>query len=95
MKDSPMYIPEVPTIAGPSREQASHGRARRFETREERFTRRHNSPALYFRLHDSLCRSYLELAASPREFEGLKLLFPFVREKSVLGAGRGRGYLAV
>src|SRR5262245_52949754 len=70
-------------------------RERRFMTREERFTRRFNSPAPYFRLHDSLCRSYLELAVSPREFEGLKLLFPFVRESSVLQAGRGCDNLAV
>lgn len=62
-------------------------------TREERFARMHNSPAPYFRLGDSLCRAFLEQAASEREFEGLKLLFPFVRECSVLGTSRGCKHL--
>jgi hypothetical protein len=57
-------------------------------TREERFARRHDSPAPYFRLQDSLCKAFLQQATNPREFEGLKLLFPFVRAKSVLQPGR-------
>jgi hypothetical protein len=43
-----------------------------------------NPFAPYWRLHDPLCRKFLEQAADPQEFDGLKLLFPFVRELSLL-----------
>jgi hypothetical protein len=49
----------------------------------------------YFRLEDSLCRRYLELATAPGEFEGLKLLFPFLREMSVLRFSRAKSKLPV
>jgi hypothetical protein len=58
----------------------------KFVTREESAAREQNSPLPYFRLEDSLCRRFLKQASNPREFEGLKLLFPFVRESSVLRA---------
>jgi len=59
-------------------------RAARFITREERLARKTKSAKPYFRLGDSLCKRFLELATYPAEFEGLKLLFPFVREMSLL-----------
>jgi len=43
-----------------------------------------NALVPYFRLEDSLCRRFLELARGAQDFEGMKLLFPFVREMSVL-----------
>jgi hypothetical protein len=49
----------------------------------------------YFRLDDSICRRFLELAADPREFEGLALLFPFLREMSVLRFNRAKSKLPV
>lgn len=55
-----------------------------YSTREEQFARRYGVAGPYFRLQDSLCKTFLELATDPREFEGLKLLFPFIREMSVL-----------
>ena len=65
-----------------------------FRTAEEIESVERRSAAPYFRLNDSLCRRFLKLATDPREFEGLKLLFPFVREASVLQACRGREKLA-
>jgi hypothetical protein len=56
----------------------------RFTTIEERRLRKHGSAAPYFRTQDSLCDAFLHLATDPREFEGLKLLFPFVREAVLL-----------
>lgn len=59
-----------------------------FATREEITARRHNTGLPYFRLDDSLCKRFLELATDPGDFEGLKLLFPFVREMSLLRCER-------
>jgi hypothetical protein len=61
-----------------------------FRTTEEIESIEGKSVAHYFRLQDSLCRRFLELATDPREFAGLKLVFPFIREASVLRACRGR-----
>lgn len=55
-----------------------------FQTREERIARRHGTPGPYFRLEDSVCRRFLERATDPVEFAGLRLIFPFVREASLL-----------
>ena len=44
--------------------------------------------ARYFRLDDPLCREFLRAATVPAEFEGLKLLFPFVRDSSVMRGPR-------
>jgi hypothetical protein len=60
------------------------GRRANYATREEHAARKHHTPLPYFRLEDSLCKSFLEIAKDPCEFEGIKLLFPFVREMSVL-----------
>ena len=63
-------------------------KVRRFVTREERLTRRSKSLVPYLRQEDSLCKAFLRLATCPREFEGLKLLFPFVREMSLFALKR-------
>jgi hypothetical protein len=63
---------------------AKVGRRTSYATREEHAARKHQTPLPYFRLEDSLCKSFLEIAKDPWEFEGLKLLFPFVREMSLL-----------
>jgi len=67
-----------------SRARAPRRRITRFATREQQAARKHNNPLPYFRLEDTLCRRFLEAATSPTEFEGVKLLFPFERELSVL-----------
>ena len=59
-------------------------------TKEKRLARRHDSPVPYFRLEDPLCKGFLELATDPQEFEGMKLLFPFVREMSLLRFERSK-----
>lgn len=66
----------------------------RFTTQEERLARESNNVLLYFRLQDSLCRGFLRLATCRWEFQGLKLLFPFVREMSLLGLSRGTDQLS-
>jgi hypothetical protein len=65
-----------------------------FRTAEEIAAAEGNTVRPYLRLEDSLCRRFLQLATDPREFAGLRLLFPFVREASVLRAGRGRDKFA-
>jgi len=62
----------------------------RFMTAEERYARKHRTFLPYFRTSDSLCRGFLMMAADPLEFAGLKSLFPFVREMSLLRALRSR-----
>ena len=95
-----MQTEEMVAQETPVRGRAPRRRATRFATREERAARKHNSPLPYFRVEDKLCRQFLEAATNPREFEGLKLLFPFERELSVLqvyreiGTVSGRMYLA-
>jgi hypothetical protein len=44
----------------------------------------------YLRLDDCLCKEFLRMAVTPFPFEGLKRLFPFVREGSVLQVPRTR-----
>ena len=66
-----------------------------YVTREAQAALKHNSALPYFRLEDSLCRRFLELAAVPSEFEGLKFLFPFVREMSLLRFPRNKNKLTV
>lgn len=66
-----------------------------YATGEEWFARKHNSVVPYFRLSDSLCKKFLELATDPQEFEGLKLLFPFVREMALLRFPRTQNKLAI
>jgi hypothetical protein len=73
---------------------APQSRVTRFITREERLARKTKSAKPYFRLEDGLCKSFLELATYPSEFEGLKLLFPFVREMSLLRLNRTVDHLA-
>lgn len=95
MPSEEVLVPENPMPA-----RAPRRRASRYATREERVARKHNSPLPYFRVEDRLCRQFLREAANPREFEGLKLLYPFERELSVLqvyqgiGSVSGRMYLA-
>ena len=79
-----MLSDEILAPGSPARTGAPQGRARRFVTREQQMALKQNNPLPYFRLEDSPCRRFLEAAENPREFEGLKLLFPFVRELSVL-----------
>lgn len=57
---------------------------RGYETREALQVRRRNSLMPYLRVHDRLCRHFLTVAADPAEYDGLRHLFPFVREASVL-----------
>ena len=64
--------------------RAPRRRITRFTTREEQAVRKHDTPAPYFRLEDRLCRQFLSMAATPSDFEGLKLLFPFVRGAALL-----------
>src|SRR5437899_2413708 len=59
-------------------------RGPRFATKEQVAARKHNTAAPYFRLIDPICKGFMQQATDPREFEGLKLLFPFVREMSLL-----------
>ena len=54
----------------------------------------HNSPLPYFRLQDPLCRRFFE-AVNPVEFEGFKLMFPFIREMSVQRFSRTSNKIAV
>jgi hypothetical protein len=49
-------------------------------TREQQLAQRHNTCAPYLGLENGLCRAFLEAGASATEFEGVKLMFPFVRE---------------
>jgi hypothetical protein len=49
-------------------------------TREQQLARQHNTCAPYLGLENGLCRAFLEAGASASDFEGVKLLFPFVRE---------------
>lgn len=78
----------------PHQERLRYRKPNRFVTCEERQARRHASAVPYFRLQDGFCRAFLELATDPREFEGLKLLFPFVRENVLLGIPQSHGLLA-
>jgi hypothetical protein len=64
------------------------GRGTRFVTREEHLARKANNAMPYFRLEDSLCKGFLELATCPSEAEGFMLLFPFIREMSLLRLSR-------
>lgn len=57
---------------------------RGYRTREALQKLRRKSEIPYFRLHDRFCRRFLALGADPREFEGMQLLFPFIRDFSVL-----------
>lgn len=84
MKSDPKTSPGTP----PAPLRLTRTRSRRFryttfETQEAKLARKLRSPVPYFRLHDNLCRVFLEQAADPREFAGLKLMFPFVRELSL------------
>jgi hypothetical protein len=82
--NSPFDLPRI----------APQGRRTRFITCEERRARKTNTAKPYFRLDDGLCKGFLELATYPSEFEGLKLLFPFVREVSLLRLSRTRDKMA-
>jgi len=64
-----------------------------YATREQQLARRHNTVAPYLRLDDGRCRSFLDAALYPPEFEGVKLLFPFVREAALLQVPRDRKHL--
>jgi len=66
-----------------------------YSTKEAQAALKHNSVLPYFRLDDPFCRRFLELASVPGEFEGLKLLFPFVREMSLLRFSRTKSKVAV
>jgi len=70
---------------GPMSQTAKFKRRATYATREAQAARTYNTPLPYFRLDDPLCRNLLGLAADPSEFDGLKLLFPFVREMSLMG----------
>src|SRR5712691_9709167 len=83
--------------SSPSFKRQKAARAKRltsYATREEQVARKHSSPLPYFRLQDSFCKSYLEMAAAPREFQGLQLLFPFVRTVSLLRFTRNQDMLS-
>jgi hypothetical protein len=75
-----MSAPKTGNVAKPAKAK----RPASYTTGEEHTTRKHDTPLPYFRFQDPLCKTFLELAADPREFEGLKLLFPFVRGMSLL-----------
>jgi len=89
-----MKSAELVSPAPLPQERLRYRKPNRFVTREEEQVRRHGSAVPYFRLQDGLCRAFLELATDPREFEGLKLLFPFVRENVLLGIPQTHGLLA-
>ena len=57
-------------------------------TREQQLARRHNTCAPYLGLENGLCRAFLEAGASATDFEGVKLLFPFVREAVLMQVPR-------
>jgi hypothetical protein len=67
---------------------APQGKLTQFITREEHLAREANNAMPYFRLDDSLCKGFLNLATCPSEVEGFKLLFPFIREMSLLRLSR-------
>lgn len=79
-----MQSEEIMALQSPAQTRAPRRRITRFATREQQAARKHSNPLPYFRPEDNLCRRFLEAATSPMEFEGLKLLFPFERELSVL-----------
>lgn len=74
---TPAPSPRAPAAAAGRRDTP-------FQTEEQREARELNRPQPFFRLQDPFCRRFLEEAASPTEFAGRKLLFPFVRDLSVL-----------
>lgn len=63
-------------------------------TREQQLARRHNTFSPYLCLENGLCRAFLEEGASAIEFEGVKLLFPFVREAVLLQVPGEQRHLA-
>jgi len=64
-----------------------------YATREQQLAQKHNTAAPYLRLEDGLCRAFLQSGASPCEFEGVKLLFPFIREAALLQLPRQQRHL--
>ncbi len=86
--------PSMPTPGRSSTRPAAKRRSE-YSTMEEQAARKHNTPTPYFRLQDSLCKAFLQRAANQWEFDGLKHLFPFVREMSLLGFGREHRKLSV
>lgn len=64
-----------------------------YATREQQLARRHDNATSYLRLDDELCRCFLDAALYPPEFEGVKFLFPFVREAALLRVPRTQQHL--
>ena len=62
-------------------------------TREQQLALQHHTCAPYLGLENGLCRGFLEAGASATEFEGVKLLFPFVREAVLMQVPREQKYL--
>jgi hypothetical protein len=90
----PIKMDSAETLLASSRRREARWKQHRFTTIEERRARKRGSAAPYFRTQDSLCNAFLHLATDPREFEGLKLLFPFVREAVLLGIPQTHELLA-
>ncbi|MGA9780147.1 MAG: hypothetical protein WBS33_17945 [Verrucomicrobiia bacterium] len=57
-------------------------------TREQQLARQHHTCAPYLCLENGLCRAFLEAGRSATDFEGVKLLFPFVREAVLMQVPR-------
>jgi len=57
-------------------------------TREQQLALQYNTCAPYLGLENGLCREFLKAGASATDFEGVKLLFPFVREAVLMQVPR-------
>ena len=62
-------------------------------TREQQLARQYNTWAPYLSMENGLCRAFLKSGASATEFEGVKLLFPFVREAVLMQVPREQSCL--
>lgn len=56
----------------------------KFVTREQQLAEQDQSAQPYLRLEDPLCRYFLSAGTTELEFRSVEILFPFVREASVL-----------
>lgn len=83
---APVRQSAVPTLSGPP-EPSSHAAGHLPASGEEAF-------APYFRNGDPLCKRFLALGADAASFELVKLVFPLVREASVLQLPRNAQSLA-
>ena len=82
MNASPLQTPTEMPPASPG-----------YITREQQLARKHNTCAPYLGLENGLCREFLKAGASATDFEGVKLLFPFVREAVLIQVPREQSCL--